>query len=164
MTITKTTRKRIRWVALSLGTALGLAVLVGCLHEGGTGGTGGPPPPSPPPEVPVPVQIERVVEPAQPRVGEAITITLTVTVEQELPAVLITEILGGLALLEIEEGFSLAEEGVLKGVILAPGAGTTHTFRYRAECEDSIPYTLVTEASSKDFSPAYAITTVTCTE
>ena len=143
------------------GTFLGLLVgLAGCFHD--DGGTGGPPPPAP--QRPLPVQIERTVEPEQPRVGEPFTVTLKVTVEKELPAVLLLELYDGLTVLEIEEGFALQEEGTLKGVILTPGADSVHTFRYKAECEKPVPYTLVAEASSKGFDPVYTVTTVNCSQ
>lgn len=151
----------IRRHAIALaGILLGLVVgLAGCLHDDGSGG---PSPPSPQP--PVPVRIERTVEPEQPRVGQPFTVTLKVTVEKELPAVLFLELYDGITVLEIEEGFALQEEGTLKGVILTPGADSVHTFRYKAECEQPIPYTLVAEASSKGFDPVYTVATVTCTE
>lgn len=142
-----------------LGMVL-LVALTGCLHKGDSRST----PPAPLPAVPVPVQIERTLAPEQPRVGEPFTVTLNVTVGQELPAVLVLEILGGLTLLEIEEGFSLAEEGVLKGVILTPRADSTYTFRYRATCEQPIPYTLVAQATTRGFDPVYTVATVTCSE
>ncbi len=147
--------------AVSLGVLL-LGILTGCLHKGG--GSASTPPSPPPAGVPVPVQIERTVAPDPPRVGEPFTVTLNVTVQQDLPAVLIMEVLGGLTLLEIQEGFSLEEKGVLKGVILQPTAGTTQTFRYRARCERPIPYTLVAQATTKGFDPVYTVATVTCSE
>lgn len=148
-----------RRTAFVLGMVL-LVALTGCLHEGGSSST----PPSPPPAVPVPVQIERTITPEQPRVGEPFILTLTVTVEEELPAVLLLELYDGLTVLEIEEGFALAEEGTLKGVILTPRADSIYTFRYRATCEQPIPYTLVAQATTKGFDPVYTVATVTCSE
>ena len=149
---------RTRLGMFSLSVLL-LGILTGCLHDDGSSTS-----PSPPPAVPVPVQIERTVTPEQPRVGEPFIITLTVTVEEELPAVLLLELYDGLTVLEIEEGFALAEEGTLKGVILTPSANSTYTFRYRATCERPIPYTLVAQATTKGFDPIYTIATVTCSE
>jgi hypothetical protein len=96
-------------------------------------------------------------------VGETVTLRLTVTAKQALPAVSIREDFDGLTLADQGADFiGVDPPSTLRGLMIQPAAGTTTTYTYQVRCAAQGTFTLRGVAESRNVTPVTAISTVTC--